>query len=85
MHTAMIIAGGFVLLAACTLVAKMTDHGLGAGAKAFVPLWLVAAAINMWVGVNKAGYTYAQEFPIFLAVFAVPAMIALLVWFIYRH
>ena len=37
------------------------------------PLWLAGAGINMWIGVNRAGYTYAQEFPIFLMVFAIPA------------
>jgi hypothetical protein len=33
----------------------------------------------MWVGVTKAGYTLAQELPILLVVFAVPAGIALAV------
>ena len=42
-------------------------------------LWLVAAGINMWVGVSKAGYSVAEEAPIFLVVFAVPTAVALLV------
>jgi hypothetical protein len=25
----------------------------------FIPLWLVAAGINMWIGVSKEGYTVA--------------------------
>ena len=84
MHTVMIMAGGLALLAACALASRLAGLGVGAGAKAFIPLWLVAAAINMWVGVNKAGYTYAQEFPIFLAVFAIPAIVALIIWRMYQ-
>jgi len=40
---------------------------------------LVAAAVNMWIGVTRAGYSVAEEAPIFLIVFAVPAAVALLV------
>jgi hypothetical protein len=45
----------------------------------FIPVWLVAAAVNMWIGVTRAGYSVAEEAPIFLIVFAVPAAVALLV------
>ena len=45
-------------------------------ARYFILLWFVAAALNMYVGVTRAGYSVAQEFPIFLVVFAVPAAIA---------
>jgi hypothetical protein len=39
----------------------------------------------MWVGVAKAGYAVAEEAPIFLVVFAVPAVVALLVlWWLSR-
>src|SRR3989475_1940476 len=38
--------------------------------RSFIALWLVAAGINMWVGVSKAGYSVAEEAPIFLVVFA---------------
>jgi hypothetical protein len=33
----------------------------------------------MWVGVTRAGYTVAEEFPIFLVIFALPALAALLI------
>jgi hypothetical protein len=36
--------------------------------------------VNMWLGVAKAGYSVADEAPVFLLVFAVPAAVALLVW-----
>jgi hypothetical protein len=62
-----------VLLAICVLVGRAN------GAKLFIPLWLVVAGINMWIGVTRAGYSVAEEAPIFLLVFAVPAAVALLV------
>jgi len=40
----------------------------------------------MWVGVSKAGYSVAEEAPIFLIVFAVPAAVGLAVlWVLSRH
>jgi hypothetical protein len=86
MHTVKVIAGGFVLLALCLLIGRLVGGpapaaGAAGAAKLFIPLWLVAAAINMWIGVSKAGYPVAEEAPIFLVVFAVPAAVALLlVW-----
>ncbi len=83
MHTAMVMAGGFLLLGICLLVGKFaggSSTALTKSALAFLPLWLVGAGINMWVGVAKAGYTVRQELPIFLVIFAVPAAVALLVW-----
>ncbi len=83
-HTVKVIAGGFVLLALCLLVGRFMGDpspatGLAIAAKVFIPLWLIAAGINMWVGVAKAGYSVADEAPIFLVVFAVPVAVALLV------
>lgn len=84
MHTVKVIAGGFVLLALCLLIGRLAGGpaaGVASAAKLFIPLWLVVAGINMWIGVSKAGYTLADEAPIFLVVFAVPAAAALLmVW-----
>ena len=45
---------------------------------AYVVLWLGIAALNMWVGVAKAGYSASEELPIFLLIFGVPAAAALL-------
>jgi len=85
MHTVKVIAGGLVLLAACLVIGRWVGGaapavGLVKAVKVFVPLWLVAAGINMWVGVAKAGYSVAEEAPIFLVVFAVPTAVALFVW-----
>jgi hypothetical protein len=65
------------------ILAGKLFRGSGAtadAAKYFIPLWLVAALINMWVGVSRAGYTVAQETPILLIVFAIPAAVALFIW-----
>lgn len=82
MHTVMVIGLGCCLLAVCLLVARALGSGnqlLGPAALAFVPLWLIGAAINMWIGVRRAGYSVADEAPIFLIVFGIPTAIALLV------
>ena len=39
----------------------------------------------MWLGVSKAGYSVAEEIPFFLMVFAVPAAVALFVWWRYSR
>jgi hypothetical protein len=40
--------------------------------------WLAATGFNMWVGVSRAGYSVGEEMPIFLLLFAVPAIAAIL-------
>ena len=45
----------------------------------FVVAWLVVAALNMWLGVAKAGYSVMDELPIFLLIFFVPTAAAILV------
>jgi hypothetical protein len=85
MHTIKVMAVGFALLAACLVLCRFAGSsspaaGLVLGAKVFLPLWLIGAGINMWMGVSKAGYSVADEAPVFVVVFAVPAAVALLVW-----
>ena len=79
MHTLKVLVVGFVLLAIFVAVGRPLGHGSRA-ALYFVPVWLTAAALNLWYGVTKAGYSVADEFPIFLLVFAVPSAVALLIW-----
>jgi hypothetical protein len=84
MHTIVVMAGGFVLLGLCLLVGRWiggtAPAAMAEAAKYFVPFWLVAALINMWFGVSRAGYSVADETPIFLVIFAVPAVVALALW-----
>ena len=82
MHTIMVIAGGLALLGLCLLAGRFIGGALAPAALGFVPLWLIGAGVNMWIGVSRAGYSFAQEFPIFLLVFAIPAAFALLVWWL---
>ena len=85
-HTLKVIAGGLALLALCLLVGRALGGPTAAAAMAraarvFVVLWLVGAGINMWIGVARAGYSIADEAPVFLVVFGVPAAVAaLLAW-----
>ncbi len=82
MHMLLVIAGGFLTLGVFVLFGKLWGgdlSGIALAAKLFVPAWLVVALVNMWVGVTRAGYTVAQELPILLTVFAVPAIAAAVV------
>jgi hypothetical protein len=42
-------------------------------------MWFGAAAVNMWVGVTRAGYSFREELPIFLLIFLVPRLVAVTV------
>lgn len=75
----MVILGGIVLLGVFLLFGQLwggTAPAFAAAAKAFIPVWLAVSFANLWVGVNKAGYTVTQELPILVIVFAVPAAVA---------
>ena len=90
MHTIKVIAAGFALLAVCLLVGRWFGGpnpaaGLVKAAKIFMPLWVVGAGINMWIGVSKAGYSVVEEAPIFAVTFTVPAVVAALVWWRFSH
>jgi hypothetical protein len=71
-----------VLLALFVFAGRLFGRpdGMLFGAKIFIPLWLIAALINMWIGVSRAGYSVAEELPIFLLIFALPAAAAAFVW-----
>ena len=45
---------------------------------AFLATWLIVAGFNMWVGVARAGYSVTEELPIFLLIFGLPALAAVL-------
>jgi uncharacterized membrane protein YwaF len=68
------------LVAALLLLAKLFSASDPAAFRwatiTFVVAWLLVAAVNMWVGVTKPGYSVAEELPIFLLIFGVPALVA---------
>jgi len=82
MHTILVIAVGFLVLAACLVVGRLTGgpDAMRTATLVFLPLWLVGTGVNMTIGVRKAGYTVAEEMPVALVVFAVPALLAALIW-----
>ena len=83
MRSVIIIFGGLVLLGVFALAGWRFGNGaqsIVTAAKIFVPVWLAVALINMWIGVSRAGYSIAEEFPIFLAIFTIPAVVAAFVW-----
>ena len=84
MRSSLIIIGGLLLLGVLVLGGRWMGGGatqpMVTAAKLFLPVWLVLAAINMGIGVSTAGYSVAEELPIFLAVFGVPAVVAAIIW-----
>jgi len=78
MRSLLIIVGGLVLLGISLLVGRWIagPPTMGIAAKVFIGVWLFIALYNMWAGIARAGYTLAEEFPIFLAIFLIPAAVA---------
>jgi hypothetical protein len=89
MRSAIIIGAGLVLLAIFVLIGRFVGSpvasAMARAALYFLPVWFIAAAVNMWLGVAKAGYSVAEEAPIFALIFAVPAAVALIVWWHYSR
>lgn len=85
MHTLIVIAIGFILLALCTFSGRAIGgaSGIATGAILFLPLWLIGAGINLIMGV-KAGYSFKDETPIFLLIFVIPSAAALILWWRFR-
>lgn len=83
-HTLKVVAGGLALLvlflAGGRWLGGSGTPALVVAARYFIPVWLCLAALNLWIGVSRAGYSVADELPIFVAIFAVPAGLAALVW-----
>ena len=81
MRTAIIILGGFFLWGACLGFAKLVQganpSAMTVATGIFVSLWFIAAAVNMWLGVTQAGYSFMEELPIFLLIFGLPAAAAI--------
>lgn len=82
MHMLMVTAGGLVLLGLFLLLARSWGSAssiMGVVAKAFIPVWLTVSLVNLWIGVQYAGYTVLQELPILLVIFGIPAAAAIAV------
>lgn len=83
MRTLIFLLGGLVLWGICVGIAKLVVSGsasaMTVATAAFVAIWFVVAAGNMWMGVSQAGYSLKEELPIFLLIFLVPAAVAVFV------
>jgi hypothetical protein len=82
MHTIFVLGIGLGLLGVCDLMGHVLGDapGTATAALVFLPLWFLGAGINLYLGVRRAGYSVADEAPIFLLVFAVPAAVAMLLF-----
>jgi len=82
MRTLLFLLVGFLLLTASMMLGKLFSSNYPSATFAatviFVALWLGISGVNLWVGVAKAGYSMNEEFPIFLLIFAVPTIVAIL-------
>ncbi|MEX0735721.1 MAG: hypothetical protein WD051_13980 [Steroidobacteraceae bacterium] len=84
MRTLVIVLAGLVLWAVFLGIARLNSPVFGGKAFAiatiaFVITWFVVAAVNLWIGVSRAGYSLQEELPIFLLIFLLPAGIAIFV------
>jgi hypothetical protein len=83
MRTGLFLVAGFLLLAASLLLGRLFSANYPSATVlatvAYVALWFVIAGANMWIGVAKAGYSVAQELPIFALIFILPAAAAIIV------
>lgn len=82
MRTLLIVLIGFALWAACIWVASLvgkSGSSMTAATAVFVAIWFVAAALNMWIGISHAGYSFQKELPIFLLIFLFPTVVAVFV------
>ncbi len=83
MRTGLFLLAGVLLMTATLILGKLFTPefpsarqwtvGLGVG------VWFALTSFNVWVGVTKAGYTVREELPIFLLLFTLPTLYALLV------
>ena len=80
MRTGLFLLAGLLLLAASLLLGRLFSTNYSnatvVATVAYVALWFIIAAANMWVGVTKAGYSVAVELPIFALIFLLPAAVA---------
>ena len=82
MRTALFLLAGLLLLGAAVLLGRLFSANYPGAVVtaivAYVALWLIIAGANMWVGVAKAGYSVTEELPIFLLIFGLPVVVAIL-------
>jgi hypothetical protein len=80
MRTGLFLLAGLLLLACSLILARLFSENFPSAntvaTGAFLLLWLALTGFNMWVGVSRAGYGVAEELPVLLLLFGVPAAVA---------
>jgi hypothetical protein len=80
MRTGLFLLAGLLLLGASGILARLFSQAYPGASSwstgTFLAVWLALAGFNLWVGVSKAGYSVRDELPIFLVLFAIPAIAA---------
>jgi MFS superfamily sulfate permease-like transporter len=81
MRTLIFLTAGLLILAGFFMMAKLFSPNQRRAKTltllVFVLLWLITTMFNLLGGI-KAGYSFAEELPIFLLLFGVPALVAVL-------
>ncbi len=82
MHTIKMIILGLAVLMVFLVMGRSTTapRGIATAAFSFLSLWLIIAATNTYMVGADAGYSVTQAMPVFLLVFAVPALVAFVLW-----
>jgi hypothetical protein len=84
MRTLLFLLAGFLLVGASFILGKLFldsyAEAVTWATSLFIVVWLAVAAANLMAGVTRAGYSIAEELPLFLLIFGLPALCILLIW-----
>ena len=82
MRTLLSLLAGFLLVGASSILGKLFlepfAEAITWATNLFIVVWLALAAANLVAGAARAGYTIAEELPIFLLIFGLPVFCILL-------
>jgi len=83
MRTSLFLLAGLLLLGATFVLTRLFasnyQNAPTVALVIYLLVWLALTAFNMWTGVTRAGYGAMEELPIFLLLFGIPAIAAVLV------
>jgi hypothetical protein len=83
MRTYLFIGVGLLLVAASCTLGKLFSETYPSALRwstvLFVLCWAAIAGLNMMAGVTRAGYSVAEELPIFLFIFSLPTLVLVII------
>ncbi|GAA4555151.1 hypothetical protein [Planotetraspora kaengkrachanensis] len=77
--------GAILLLAGLLARRPSPARSAATAAAVHLPLWALLCLVNLVTGVRAAGYTVAEEVPLFLLNVAVPGIVAMAAWALVRR